>query len=111
MAHTQSSIFRSTTTLRALRDTQPKKYLSQWRIEELKTALEDLGLDTTGNRPDLYKRLKDALGKGPSQSQTPNPSVHDVQELLKFNQGQYFHEYQKQPDIQQVLLSEKPYKT
>ena len=69
---------------------QPKKYLSQWKIEELKTALEDLGLDTTGNRPDLYKRLKEALGKGPSQSQTANPSVNDVQELLKFNQGPVF---------------------
>ena len=69
---------------------QPKKYLSQWKVEELKTALEDLGLDTTGKRPDLYKRLKDALGKGPSQSQTPNPSVHDDQELLKFNQGPVF---------------------
>ena len=32
---------------------QPKKYLSQWKIEELKTALEDLGLDTTGKRPDF----------------------------------------------------------
>ena len=67
---------------------QPNKPLSQFKKSELQAALDDLGLDSTGQRLELYRRLKEALGKGPSQSQIPSTdAINNDQELLKFGQG------------------------
>ena len=74
------------------------KPLSRILKDEIKERLTNLGIDFTGIKlkVDLYKRLQEALGIVPNQSQIPIVNANkDEPKLLKFDQGPVFRRIPK----------------
>ena len=98
-----------------------KTQINHWKVDELKAALSERGLDTSGTRPELQKRLRHEIHPiGNSQpntsifpkdingsTQIPSATENDQWDIIKIKQGPVFKRIPKASRLQCSLHLQK----